>query len=146
MLLLIKVLLMKKENTGKNIAALLIGVIIISVLYVWVSRSNENLEENKRYTVGYFFEKSWSGGLILKYECYIDGEKHIGGGRYKEKGKYIKKNYDLLIGRRFFVKFSSKNYSNHELLINMPVPDTVRNVPPLGWDTIEFKKLFGEEK
>ena len=130
---------MKKKNWFKEISAWVFIIIVIYALYVWVSKSNENLEENKRYTTGYFFRTSWSGGLVIDYECYIDGEKHIGGARYNM-------DYNLLLGRRFFVKFSSDNYSNHKLLINMPVPDTVREPPLMGWNAIEFKQLFGEEK
>ena len=114
-------------------------IVVISVLYVWITNSKENIEENKRYTVGYFFQKSWSGGLVINYEYYVNGEKHIGGARYNT-------DYDLLLGRHFFVKFSSKKPSLHKLLINMPVPDTVEDAPPMGWDTIEFRKLFGKER
>lgn len=128
-----------KKNIKEHILALFFALIVIFLLYIWVKNSREDIERNKRYTIGCFFRTSWSGGRTIQYKYYVNGEEHIGGAGYNM-------DYDLLLGRCFFVKFSSKNPGNDKLLINMPVPDTVGEAPPLGWDTIEFRKLFGEEK
>jgi len=114
------------------------GLFILCVILLKQCSEND-LNKNKHFTIGYATGKGWSGGSILNYEYYINNEKIKGGMRFNG-------DYDLYIGKRYFVKFSSKYHGNAKILVNMPVPDSIKKAPQMGWDSIEFKKLFGEEK
>ena len=111
-----------------------IGFFVFIIVYARQCREKD-LAKNSRYTVGYATKKTWLNGYILQYE-------YSANGTIKKEGASLNINYDLYIGKRYFVKFTS---DNSRILINMPVPDSVKEVPSKGWDIIEFKKLFGEE-
>lgn len=130
---------MKKKTIKKVVEIIFAISIVIIPILIYGYFGHKEIEDNKRYTIGYATGKGWSGGSILDFEWFVNKQKYKGGSRFN-------KDYNLFIDKRYFVKFSSKDYSNGRILINMPVPDSIRKAPPLGWDSIEFKKLFGEEK
>lgn len=100
---------------------------------------NNNLKSEGRFTIGETSGvKSFSNSLYVNFEFNFNNKKYTGDKFYKNN---IQKQ-----GGMYFVKFYPKAPFVNKILINMPVPDSIKEAPPEGWSPEEFEKLFGKEK
>lgn len=128
------------KKKKKRIIQLIVGLATMFVIFLILGLFHYyELENNKRYTIGITTGMGWSGGSELNYEYNVNNKTY-------KAGTPANNNYRSLIRKRFFVKFSSRLPEIAKILLNMPVPDSIKEAPVMGWDSIEFKKLFGEEK
>lgn len=42
----------------------------------------------------------------------------------------------FILGNRYYVKFETNNPKNSQILLNKPVPDSIKEAPSQGWDKI----------
>lgn len=131
---------MSSENWyNRIIASITIVAFLLSIAWlVWDKHySRETLSENGRYTIGSIYRiVKTTGGYLTEFKFMYQKmwleDQTVMKNRYKKDHLY-------------FVKYSSKDISINRILVNIPVPDTVRESPPNGWSPEEFKELFGEE-
>ena len=116
-----------------------IGLIII-LLYtgnrLYVFYKEYRFKKHTVYTIGETTRALY--GDRLKYEYQFDTLKLNGVIQIKLPAKYL--------FNRYVVKLSKKKPTKSIILLNIPVPDSILKAPILGWDTIEFKKIFESEK
>lgn len=130
---------MKNRIINKIRGFVLSLLIVVLPIYLIGYFGQKEIENNKKYTIGYATGKGWSGGSILNFEWSVNNKIYYGGSGFNQ-------DYNKFIGKRYFVKFSSIDFGNARILINMPVPDSIKEAPPVGWSPEEFEKLFGGEK
>lgn len=128
-----------KKLTKKKLIRIVLFFSIFSIFISILKRcTDDNIEKNKRYTIAYTTDLGWSGGSILNYEYFVNEKIVYGGTR-------LNVDYDLYLHKWYFIKFSSRINDNARILINMPVPDSIKEAPLMGWSPEEFEKLFGKE-
>lgn len=109
--------------------------IVIIGFVIWIFLSQKSLGKLKeernafgRYTIG----------------ITTGSHKNIRGSRaidylFKVNGNEISDSYSwnwpaITKGGRYYIKFSSKDPSNSEILFDHPVPENIRNSPDSGWN------------
>ena len=113
----------------------LIGVIIFSFIIISLVIKNvienHSLNENSNYTVGKIkgIEPNIKSGYRIIFIYYVQGKK------YEAFAGIYKKNKSM-IGTRYYVKFSPSNPKNCKILLDKPVPDRIKDIPPDGWKCI----------
>lgn len=111
------------------------SVVVLSGLLFYIIHGEMRLNDKKalrnefpKYTIGVTV-----GGhnQIVDYVYYVDGR------RYKSSNSHFGGYYDVKkVGRRFFVKFSSKDPSNVVILFECQVPENIKSAPFEGWDKL----------
>jgi hypothetical protein len=108
------------------------GVVLLCVFFGYIFyqayRQTNELAYKARYTVGEIIKFSMSGHLIKKidYKFYVNEVEYIRRENY-QGGE---------IGRRYYVKFSSQTPTYSDFLQDVTVPDSIKAVPPEGWEEI----------
>jgi hypothetical protein len=102
---------------------------IIFGLYGWLT-SNE-----QRYTIGVLLDlKGSRGGYQPVYKYEILGEEiQLKSG---SKGMIDAKDRHKYIGKRYYVMVDEVKKNRSRILLDYPVPDSIKVVPPNGWDSI----------
>ncbi len=84
-----------------------------------------------RYTVATVFKRdTWRGKQRFAYEYYLGGERWQTG-----KGCGSENGYALecpAVGERLYIYYAPESPGTTQVLA-VPVPDTLRHIPPLGW-------------
>lgn len=102
--------------------------IVITGLYLYL-RQNK-LENSHRYSIGTVTHfEAQQGSFGVDFKLIISGKEYDGGCTVYNK-------YNNIVGKRFFVKYYPKNPKNSEILLEKPVPDSIKEAPPNGWDKI----------
>lgn len=106
---------------------ILICVLVIIEIY---SECNQ-LMTHPRYTIGVITKFYRSGYAVksIEYSYKVNGKEYLKGEFY-HSGE---------VGKRYWVRFSSKNPRYNELLDTSPVPDSILSVPPEGLEKIPKK-------
>lgn len=113
-----------------GVAAILLLLFAVIFLSFW---NKNNLHSNHKFTVGKTFKISYSsyGGDDLFFYYNVGGKRFestmLSDGYYPEK-KHLHK--------RFYVMYDPDDPQNSELQIAFPVPDSIIEAPPEGWDKI----------
>ena len=86
------------------------------------------LREKGRYTIGYIYQHSrHKGGASIYYEYKVGNKLYYSntaaGG--------IKK--DRLLEKRFLVRYVYDDIDLEEILLEYPVPDSIKEAPSEGW-------------
>jgi hypothetical protein len=103
-------------------------VIVIIGIYLYL-RQNK-LENNHRYSIGtvtHFEAQRGSFGVDFKYK--------ISDIEYNE-GSTVNFKYSNIIGKRFYIKYYPSNPKNSEILLDLPVCDSIKEAPLNGWDKL----------
>ena len=89
-----------------------------------------NLEKNGKYTIAVVKKVSvQKTGKFVTIE-YINSEKKI---ITESRFDFIPKNF---IGEKIFIKFVPGDYHNWEQIMEVPVPDSLKKLPPAVWDSL----------
>jgi len=129
-----------KKISKKQIKWIIISVLLILGLVAMNLYDNYLLKNDYKYTIGEIYEiRGTRSGYIPHLKYYIKNKEYDAGFRIREPDKSY-------IGRRFIIKFYPPNPDNCDIFLNMPVPDSIKEAPIMGWDSIEFKNLFGGER
>ena len=92
--------------------------------------NNDTLEENHKYsicTVSRF--EGIKGGFSVGYSFNVLNSEYT-------VGEIVQVGNKGIIGKRYFVMFYPPNPQNSKILIDKPVPDSIKEAPPEGWDKI----------
>lgn len=151
---------MDLKNKNIQVAIIIIPVLLIviyMIINVELSKSkwnNENLK--KKYTIATicefkapvkstsFFkfrfiynEKSYINRFGLAYRINFKNEKHTNHNKIiPEIIKLSIPELEDYVGKRFYVKFIVNYPQYSELLLDKPVPDSIKEIPMEGWDVI----------
>lgn len=108
------------------IVAMPITVAIISL------HQDKLLQNNHRYTYGIPYKYNIiPDGNELEYYYFVKGEK------YKQsQSDYPCDKPKQSLQKRFYIMFNPDNPKNSKLLLDFPVPDSITEAPPEGWDKI----------
>ena len=86
------------------------------------------LREKGRYTIGYIYQHSrHKGGATIYYKYKVGGKLYYS----KDTAGGIKKN--RLLEKRFLVRYVYDEIDLSEILLEYPVPDSIKEAPPEGW-------------
>lgn len=113
------------KNNKRNILTggvfILFGLIII----IYKNHNNSQLIKEGNFTIGkYVNSKVIKGGTLHYYIFKVKDKKYKKGQQTGNKGKK---------GKLYFVIFNPKNPTQSRLLMNIPVPDTIKEIPENGW-------------
>ena len=136
------------KKTGKRFGGVIIIVIFGCFFYgyfYFVDSSREDeLNNNGIYTVGRGLNITKNRySKLIKYEYYYNNTKYFNSYSCDlREDEYSNSNIQ---NKPFIVKFSKEKPEISQLYINIWVSEsTAKKCPEMGWDSIEFKKLFGE--
>ena len=112
-----------------KIGGYLFFVGIIGFMIYWSWRSNYYLSNYKKFTIGFVYATSYDG----KATKYIDFKYKVSGVEYKSSHSLY--NCGKIPGR-YYLEYSSVKPSICLLHQSMPVPDSIKEAPANGWDSI----------
>lgn len=125
----------KKAYYAINVVAI---ISVLAGIFFYENWKAHTLEENLRYTIGKVkgYEGLPRGGTALIYHFSYNGI------RYQEKRPIdlSKDRKAQLIGKRFIVKFDSKNPKISSIKLNSLVTDSLLMAPPNGWKDLAYVK------
>ena len=117
----------------KLINKISIGVFLglIIVYGIWAinktTKDYFNLSNDHRFTIGIVDTIKRSGkGWVIFYNFNVN---KIHYNRYVG----IKGNDTSLIKKTFYLMFYTKNPNNSKIMLNCPVPDSIKVIPEKGW-------------
>lgn len=112
----------------------IIGIVIIAIfIFIGINRSL-NLNKDPKYTVGIVKKfLDGRGGRSIIFEYNVNNKLYKGSNSINFKDQ-------SLVGKKFTVKFFKKNPNTAKLLLNFPVPDTLKTIPINGWDELPVLK------
>ena len=68
---------------------------------------------------------------------YVDYVYTVNGIDYQNSSDYLHDKYGTkATGGRYYVKYDVTHPQRSDLLQNKPVPDSIKEAPPNGWDKI----------
>jgi len=114
-------------------------VVILSMLLLLIIYNiyrNVQLNSNYKYSVAKVIKIDASadgGGPIAIFTYRVNGKIYKGSAAISSKTDIYK------IGRNFYIRFYPKNPNNSDLT-EKPFNDTLRVIPPSGWDRIPNDK------
>ena len=86
------------------------------------------LREKGKYTIGIIYDYSQhKGGATIYYEYKAENKLYYSnaGAGWKEK--------ESLLEKRFLVRYVYDEIDLSEILLEHPVPDSIKEAPPEGW-------------
>ena len=86
------------------------------------------LREKGKYTVGIIYDYSQhKGGATIYYEYKAENKLYYSnaGAGWKEK--------ESLLEKRFLIKYVEGEENRSRILLEYPVPDSIKEAPPEGW-------------
>lgn len=113
-----------------NIAGIIFFIVIITMVILKYFFNKDTLEKNHKYSVCVVTRfEGVKGGFSVGYTFNVDHSENIVSEIVQEGNKSV-------IGKRFYVMFYPSNPKNSKVLLNKPVPDSIKEAPPEGWDKI----------
>ena len=104
------------------------GVLVIGSFMRDIFIYGPRLREKGRYTIGYIYQHSrHKGGATIYYKYKVGGKLYYS----KDTAGGIKKN--RLLEKRFLVRYVYDDIDLEEILLEYPVPDSIKEAPPEGW-------------
>ena len=107
-----------------------IGVFIILAFFYGKFISAPKFEKRGKYTIGKFesFGSKRGGMYGVKFSFKTGNKINLGESNYSESR--FNKTY---IGKRFLVKYVEDEEDLSTILLEYPVPDSIKEAPPNGW-------------
>ena len=121
---------MDKNKINKISKYILIGfgLLIVGSFMRDIFIYGPRLREKGRYTIGYIYQHSpHKGGATIHYKYKVGGKLYYS----KDTAGGIKKN--RLLEKRFLVRYVYDDIDLEEILLEYPVPDSIKEAPPEGW-------------
>ena len=104
------------------------GVLVIGSFMRDIFIYGPRLREKGRYTIGYIYQHSrHKGGATIYYKYKVGGKLYYS----KDTAGGIKKN--RLLEKRFLVRYVYDDIDLSEILLEYPVPDSIKEAPLEGW-------------
>lgn len=119
------------KKTCQILGICLIITLPIIIATISLQRSG-NLRKNHKFTIGIPFKYNIiPDGNELEYYYYIMDEKYI-----QSQSDFPCEKPKQTLHKRFYLMFNPDNPKNSKLLLDFPVPDSIREAPPEGWNKI----------
>lgn len=112
------------RNSKWNIVFFLI---LVSPLFWYVYYKQSPIKKGN-YTIAYATKMYWP---IISYKR-IEYNYNVGGENYEATNIYAL-DPKVIIPARYLVQFSLEDHSLSTIYPNVPVPDSIKEVPPEGW-------------
>ena len=116
------------EAKGKII---FISIFLISLFYFGYKtfRDTYLIKHYGAYTIGLISKTKDTRGGVVVYYSYIYSNDTI-----ETEGNY---SFDDRIShKRYYVQFLRNNLKKSRILLDNPVPDSIKNVPSYGWNKL----------
>lgn len=122
---------MNKEDIKTILLGLGLLIIIFIVPYFWRKSKSDDIEKNKKYTIGVISKKTGSlkNGYHWHYEFYYNGKKY-------EAYRSTHIGYDVKVGNYFLIQFSSKNPEYSKVFYEYQLEPDKIEYKNYVWDTI----------
>lgn len=123
----------KKKDRFFSYTAIFIVLIIVLYGFLFIHNKNKKLNSSCRYTIGvpYIYQVNSETGNSLIYYY------HVGNKRFEgESLGSIDKCNRCLLYKRFYVKYYPEDPKISELLLDYSVPDSIKETPLHGWNSI----------
>jgi len=105
-----------------------LGLLVVGSFMRDIFIYEPRLREKGRYTIGYIYQHSrHKGGATIYYKYKVGGKLYYS----KDTAGGIKK-IDCL-KRDFLVRYVYDDINLEEILLEYPVPDSIKEAPPEGW-------------
>ena len=104
------------------------GVLVIGSFMRDIFIYGPRLREKGKYTIGIIYDYSQhKGGATIYYEYKAENKLYYSnaGAGWKEK--------ESLLEKRFLVKYVEGEKDISRILLEYPVPDSIKEAPPEGW-------------
>ena len=113
-----------------------LSIVLMAAFFGWliygIFGRSKAMSDHPRYTIGYVEKTGYVIGpsshseTIFNY--YVNGKQYVGG-----------KSGDLLTDdTRYLVKCGSQDLSFYFFYKKVPIPDSIKQAPPQGWETPPF--------
>ena len=117
---------MEKKNK-KSYLIVFLSISAILITFYYGQQQKFKLNKNKVYSTAKIIDSyAIVGSFNIKYEYKYENKIYV-----SKNGS--QKSFVNYIGKKYIVKFSSKNPNNSTLMVNFPICDTVTVAPQLGW-------------
>ena len=106
------------------------GIFIVFAFLYGILITGPKFRERGRYTIGVFnkFSATKGGGYHVFYTYSVNEQS------FRERGSASSRDFnDNDIGKRFLVKYVEGEEDLSNLLLQYPVPDSIKSAPPNGW-------------
>ena len=123
------------ELKYKDVLGPFIGLFVVGISWFFaygLLRERYLLQPGKgRYTVATVFKRDTQRGK-QRFACeyYLAGERHQTGERCGSENGYAL--VCPAVGQRLYIYYAPESPGTAQVLA-VPVPDTLRHIPPLGW-------------
>ena len=118
-------------NKQKKIVFIILLLLSYIAYAIYCEIAHNKIIEHGRYTVATVtdFKVNFRNGYTVYYEYKISNVS------YKEK-MHISKDYDNIIGYRFFAKFNPNRPKDCFIILDKPALSKFWDAPPNGWEKI----------
>lgn len=121
------------ENSKKN-TVLFISFVIIITTTVFTYRKFvllPNFALNGKYTIGVVdkVEMSMKGSIYNIYFKYKVGDILY----YSNSSHKVSGNPKKIYGKKFMVNYLDDNKEKSEIILSIPIPDSIKSAPAEGW-------------
>jgi len=109
-----------------------LSIFFISLIYFGYKsfRDDYIIKHYGAYTIGQINEiKGTNGGVVVYYSFIYSNDTITTAGRYSDFSKRISH-------KRYYVQFLRKNLKRCRILLDDPVPDSIKDAPPYGWNKL----------
>ncbi len=103
------------------------GLLVVGAFINDLFINEPKLREKGRYTIGYIYKyrKRLKGADISYYKYNVRNKLWY--------GSTIDGESEELIHKRFFLRYVYDEINLSEILLEYPVPDSIKEAPPEGW-------------
>lgn len=111
------------------------AVIILALVFIIIGLSQSYFYKSKPqlFTIGSIIdsEAPVRGDLTVVFDYSFKGKKHT--------ARQGRNNHTFEIGKRYFVSIPEGYPSQGWMLLDKPVPDSIKTAPPEGWKELPVK-------
>ena len=122
-----------KLTTQTKIKIIFFGIFFISFFYFTYKtfRDNYLIKHYGVYTIGEIKEVKGTNGGVVVYFSFIYSNDTV-----KTSGQYANFSNPISSHKRYYVQFLRNNLKKSRILLNNPVPDSIKDAPLYGWNKL----------
>lgn len=119
---------MDKEKLSRNFLILL-GIILLGIFIYRYFVLLPQVDRYGKYTIGEvtYIKKKSKGRMLEVSFIYIKNKNKF------ENNSRVRNKKRELLGKKFLVLYLSNKHNDAQILLEHPVPDSIKSAPPNGW-------------
>lgn len=126
----------KKETIARLILVFFIFCIIFFFYFKQENRITENLKECSFYTV--IDPKRMSDNNTMYFDFSYNAQNYSFSSSVGSSDLGLFYTRELALSRRYWIQVNCDNFKTQRVLWKIPVPDTLKYIPPKGWKKIPY--------